>query len=373
MNQPSPSPLDTRAATPLYLQLHDRLLGQIRSGQIRRGEALPGIKKLAAEAGVSIITAEAALQKLISSGICYRRPKKGTFVGPAIDAPPVSAPSADSGGIAARRAVVVFSPYVIEECTLLNPLNHGIHAEARENGWDILHISGDLARQIDSLDRNPGIDICGVIVLACADLTSLPEIARNHPRLRFILTNYQIEDFESTPANLFGVFSEEFGGGYTMTRYLLQQGCRRIAVIYSRNADCNYAMRIAGYRRALEEAGIPFDPALLCEGPHNPPARLRETGRQCIAELLGRTLPDAVFGLNDQFTAGAAEYLRDERPDLAPALAGYDNFVPEISIAYGFPTVEVDTGMIGRTAVKLLREAKPPVKSLRLPPTLIQR
>lgn len=57
------------------------------------GEKLPGIKEIAESAGVSLKTAERALDILIKNGICFRRPKRGTFVANANLASHSSGPS----------------------------------------------------------------------------------------------------------------------------------------------------------------------------------------------------------------------------------------------------------------------------------------
>ena len=54
-------------------------------------------------------------------------------------------------------------------------------------------------------------------------------------------------------------------GGYMATRYLLDQGHRRIACIVNAAKSVTGRKRLAGYRRALDEAGVALDPALVLE------------------------------------------------------------------------------------------------------------
>lgn len=68
------------------------------------------------------------------------------------------------------------------------------------------------------------------------------------------------------PTDVPTVGSANWNGGLAATRHLLGLGHRRIAVIAGpADVMCSRA-RIDGYRTALEEAGIPMDPALVRHG-----------------------------------------------------------------------------------------------------------
>ena len=51
-------------------------------------------------------------------------------------------------------------------------------------------------------------------------------------------------------------------GGYLVTKYLLEQGHRRITGFFKAD-DIQGIQRHKGYVRALQEAGIPYDPDLV--------------------------------------------------------------------------------------------------------------
>ncbi|WP_110666120.1 GntR family transcriptional regulator [Salinicola halophilus] len=78
-------PLDPSHATPLYLQLAERLVEAIDSGQWRTGQALPSERALAERLGVSRITARKALDRLVARGQARRARGSGTFVAPRVD------------------------------------------------------------------------------------------------------------------------------------------------------------------------------------------------------------------------------------------------------------------------------------------------
>ncbi len=72
--------LDKNSSDAIYVQLSNQLKNYIAKKNLEPGAMLPDIKTIARSAKVSVKTAERALDKLIKEGICFRRPKKGTFV-----------------------------------------------------------------------------------------------------------------------------------------------------------------------------------------------------------------------------------------------------------------------------------------------------
>jgi GntR family transcriptional regulator len=77
---PLNSPLDRRSGIPLYHQIQQRLLEQIRLGEIKPGEPLPSIQRIAVQMGVSQMTVRQAVQALCELGVLYSRQGKGTFI-----------------------------------------------------------------------------------------------------------------------------------------------------------------------------------------------------------------------------------------------------------------------------------------------------
>jgi len=73
-------PLDKNSFTPMYFQIQTQLIKQIKSGQLRAGDALPGEEELTRLYGVSRMTLRHALQALTSQGLAYRQRGRGTFV-----------------------------------------------------------------------------------------------------------------------------------------------------------------------------------------------------------------------------------------------------------------------------------------------------
>ncbi|MCR5808371.1 MAG: GntR family transcriptional regulator [Clostridiales bacterium] len=67
-------------STPVYKQLYDEIAGQVLSGTISPGEALPPIRTVAKELGISIITVRNAWDALIEARLIEARAGSGCFV-----------------------------------------------------------------------------------------------------------------------------------------------------------------------------------------------------------------------------------------------------------------------------------------------------
>src|ERR1041385_32547 len=67
------------------------------------------------------------------------------------------------------------------------------------------------------------------------------------------------------------------------TRHLIELGHRRIAYIGDRNGRQSDTERFAGYRHAVDAAGVPFEPRLVFHGDGNPEGG--KGGRSCLPDL----------------------------------------------------------------------------------------
>ncbi|WP_235523066.1 LacI family DNA-binding transcriptional regulator [Cellulomonas sp. Root485] len=139
------------------------------------------------------------------------------------------------------------------------------------------------------------------------------------------------------------------------TQHLLDLGRRRIAVIGAHEGETvgSAALRVQGYRQALEEAGLPVDPALIGE------AGLwhRATGAETMERLLDSGVEiDAVFGLNDALALGALHALHARRIDVPGQIAviGFDDIEETAYSSPTLTTVAPGREQIATTAVDLL-------------------
>ena len=74
------APLDRESVIPLYYQIREQLLEQIRAGVFKPGQSLPSEQEIAEHFGVSRMTGRQALKSLRDLGLTYSVRGKGTFV-----------------------------------------------------------------------------------------------------------------------------------------------------------------------------------------------------------------------------------------------------------------------------------------------------
>jgi LacI family transcriptional regulator len=147
------------------------------------------------------------------------------------------------------------------------------------------------------------------------------------------------------------VASHEEGGALAV-RHLLALGHRRIACVAGPPGLSPSDLRVAGWRRALEEAGV--EPAAVLHGDFHPAA-----GASAARALLaGRRPPTAVFACNDLMAIGvlraAAALGRRVPGDLA--VVGYDDIELSAYVTPPLTTVAQPKRELGREAVRLLLE-----------------
>lgn len=142
------------------------------------------------------------------------------------------------------------------------------------------------------------------------------------------------------------------GGAYQLTEHLLRLGHRRIALLGG-SVDVSTAQeRAVGYRRALEEAGIPVDESLILHRAFTQQAGYAMTQVALKMELR----PTALFAVNNFIAIGAARALRDAelRVPEDVALVSFDD-LPTTLIVEPFLTVAAQPAYeMGRLATELL-------------------
>jgi LacI family transcriptional regulator len=155
-------------------------------------------------------------------------------------------------------------------------------------------------------------------------------------------------------------------GGYSATRHLLALGHRDIAMINASLETQPARDRMAGYQRALEEAGIPFreDRVIISSAGKNDGFN-RDAGRESMRRMLtllsGPDRPSAVFIASDVQAIGALEGARaeDVRVPEDLAVVSFDDI--ELAQYAELTTMRQPMYEIGRLAMeKLVSRMKDP-------------
>jgi LacI family transcriptional regulator len=141
-------------------------------------------------------------------------------------------------------------------------------------------------------------------------------------------------------------------GGLLATRYLLELGHRRIGCITGPSFLTPSAERVAGYREALQAAGIAVEEELIAKGDFQ-----HEGGYRAVQQLLSlEQPPTAIFACNDLMAVGAlcAIHEANLRVPQDFSVIGYDN-IPLASYTVPRLTTIAQPGrLIGQMAVEQL-------------------
>ncbi len=347
---------------PLYLQISEILKQQILRAEIPSGANLAAEPDLCAEFGVARGTIRQALGKLESEGYVRREQGRGTFV---------------VWGI--RRAVTqqlvgnqigFVVPYVRD--SFVANILLGAERAATEHNLSITfkHVENDVRRQAEVLKELVEQQLAGILlypVNSDGDDTLRHLLQSGYPLV--LVDRY----LRGIPADF--VMSDHFGGMLRATQHLIQLGHRRIGYVSWRDPSISLEHRAAGYRQALLEMGIPFDPAITLEVEGYPRIPL-EPLQALLSSHLGVT---AVAAANDQIALAvyqAARTLGVRVPeDLA--LVGFDNLDFTQHLDTPLTTVEQPAFEIGQLAVQALvrriNDEETPQQRIILPTRLVIR
>ncbi|NDY93799.1 LacI family DNA-binding transcriptional regulator [Ideonella livida] len=157
------------------------------------------------------------------------------------------------------------------------------------------------------------------------------------------------------------VVADERQAVRAMIRHLLAKGHQRVALVRSDLSARVSAEREAGYRAALEDAGLPVDPALIfpAEG------LTFDHGRRCGHRLLAQAdSPTAVFAVNDELAAGVIAAAHERGLELPRELSvvGYDDLDLARKLWPDLTTVHQPIEQLGETAARQVIAALHPLR-----------
>lgn len=189
-------------------------------------------------------------------------------------------------------------------------------------------------------------EVDGVLLL-WGTLTPENTSLMNEENMPFVVVARRESEYDAPFA-----VGDNFQGALELTRHLISQGHQRIGYTswdeeWTTNQD-----RMAGYRQALEEAGLQIDPDLI-----TPITREPENRYEAVNKLLDLPQPPtAIFAFHD-FVAIQALRAATDRGLRVPedlAIAGFDNMYASLITNPPLTTVSQPVQEIGQTAVDIL-------------------
>ena len=320
------------------------------------------IRDVAARAGVAVKTVSRVL-----NGHPYVRTETRERVEAAmlaLDFKPSTAARILSGAKSNQIALIYdnHSPYYMHQ------IQTGCWARCQEEGIRLL------AQPVDVADPLVGEQIRGLVSETHVDgiILSSP-VTDCDPVLR-ALEAMDVPFVRISPgtnhALTSSVFMDDVQAADDMTTHLINMGHRRIGFIKGHPNHMASDDRLFGYRRALDRAGISYEPQLVAEGAFD-----FDSGVRAACHFFD--LPDppsAIFAANDDMAAGVLASAHDRGFDLPGQLsvAGFDDTTLARTVWPPLTTIRQPMFDLAHTAADILI-AGGDITHRRLPHTLIER
>jgi len=183
-----------------------------------------------------------------------------------------------------------------------NAILQGVETKGRRHGYSVLLCDSheDPAEERDLLKTLISRRVDGILLASAQSVLTESHLARRRP---------PIVCFDREPAGFKGsvVVIDNVLASYQATRYLIELGHQRIATIAGPETTLTGSGRVEGFRKALQEAGMP-----IRKGYIRPGGFTLEGGYRAAVEIL--RLPDpptAIFACNNRMTLGLMRALKD--------------------------------------------------------------
>lgn len=281
--------------TPVYEFIKQEVKRRIDTGALKEGDRVPSELELARDFGVSRGQTRLALRDLEMAGYLHRSPGRGSFVAPVSNRAKqlgmrgfrmVAMASADFYSVYRRKVIESFGKQVLDKGFRTLTYFLRLHDE----------------RELEFLEESRKTGIEGLAFW----------IQDRSEAARAVLTTFQESQFPCVLCDRYlPGFDIDFAAtdnvdvGYRLTQALIRLGHRRIAFLTLWLDMTPTEDRLAGYRRALSEAGIPCEKELVgsLDTPGESPASLIKN------VLAHRHRPTAMFCTDDRVVKTVIEVL----------------------------------------------------------------
>lgn len=318
-------------------------------------DKLPGERSLAKELGFSYMTIRKAIENLVSEGILYKVPTKGTFV------------NKDNGKKKKTRTIGYFldsnivsgisSPYY-------SLIFEALMKEAAKDGYSVAYFSDSEKDRIRNI--LPKLD--GVIA------TCFPRIENAIMDIKLTLP-IVIIDNSSADKSIPSVIIDNFNAEVDTVDYAISLGHKRIGFMTGlEDSDIGHN-RYAGFKHGLRKNGIELDETLIFRGNYSYGA-----GRQGAEYFLSmKQMPTTIICANDTMALGAIKKLNQEGFDVPDdiSIIGFDDIEVASQIVPALTTIAAPIDKIAHyafVALKALIQGQTPEhQHIALPAKLVVR
>ncbi|MBQ6470772.1 MAG: LacI family DNA-binding transcriptional regulator [Victivallales bacterium] len=350
---------------PIYIQIKRQVLRYAQEHHFRQNDPMPDITTIATAAGVSLRTANQAMESLSTDGYCYRRRKRGSFY-------------MEPSRSIRRMCAVFLSRQGLMNDEIEMEYYKGLYSYGMEHEIDVATIQGSRTEAFQFYNTLERVELCGMAVLNEFVGDSILELAKQYPKKRIVFLCPRLDNLLGhLPHNCHIILNDDFDGGYRLAEYYASLGCQSMAILSMElpENDGSYRRRVKGFTAAASKYGIAFQPQhdlLLCRQTDKF-FNQRQTAFLCMREFLNarQNLPEVLFCTNDNLALGAMEAIQLCGKGGGTVVTGYDGLYHYQSFCRPFNTVRVQFAEMGSLAMNILNSQEEYPSRIEVKPELV--
>ena len=329
---------------PIYKSLIEDITFQIKNGLLKPHDYLPSEDTLAQQYRISRPSVRSALTELVKENLIQKYPGKGTIIKKSRSLPCSKRKTKIISLIMPNRIEKIFvNPFY-------GPVVRGIIEEAENRNYRILlHKEGrDFNDKLKFYQRLNIDKVDGFLILGAVNNQLIFLLSEVIPSIPYVVVDYCVKE-----RKLNYIVSDNLNGSYQATKHLISLDHRRISFIGWLPWEGNVLLRLSGYKKALFENGLRFDPSLLeavrvdeRENGYHPMMRVFNSAKRFTA---------VVFA-NDYVALAAMRAIKEKGLKIPEdmSIIGYDDIEDSEYVSPPLTTIRVDKEMMGKEGVKRL-------------------
>lgn len=305
------------------------------------------LKQIAENLGISITTVSKALKD-------YKDVSKATKAAVKAEAKRLNfTPNAFAVNLRTKesKTVGLIIPEVVHH--FFSSVINGIIDKAEKNGYLVIILQSNESYELEKkqIDLLISKRVDGIMISMANTTVEVDHL--NHIRdLNIPLVMF---DKISKLVPCSKVVINDRAAAYSATKHLIDSGCRRIAHFRGALLPQNSIDRFLGYKKAIEDHGLVFDPELIyiCENVDY------DDGRSAAQKLIkdGHKI-DGLFAITDMAAAGAINVFKEHNIAVPQEISvmGFSNWFLSQAITPALSTVDQPGYEMGKKSFKLLHK-----------------
>lgn len=346
-----------------YEQLRDDIMQQIRNNEVKSNERIFSENQLAKIYGISPKSVRKAIAELVNKGYLYSIKRNGTFV----------ANQKGSSKIKSKRLGIIGLVITDLAISFNSDIARGVEDEVHNSDYQLILGNSDnnIQREEKYMRRFCRERIDGMIIVTGKNSPNNKYFQSLDKSIPLVIIDSAIQGVRADY-----VTTDDITGAYEATKYLIELGHRKIAHLTGWSSISTSRNRLAGYKKALNEAGIENNGNIVKQTDFT-----EEGGNQATKELLAMgNRPTAIFAVNDIVAVGAAKAIQELKLRLPDdiSLVGFGG-LRGLDTNISLTTVVQPAYEMGKKAAEILvekiskREPSDIIKEIILPTKLVIR